>query len=106
MAYRTARMARTRTVQSLWAAFLCLPLVLPISTYPGVERTPHAGLAVSRAALQTFFARPELGFIFGEPHESRGVPSLKGSVPGKLMALELMGPAENLTQVTLMVGVR
>jgi hypothetical protein len=28
-----------------------------------------------------------------------------GTVPGKLMALELMGSPENLTQVTLMVGV-
>jgi hypothetical protein len=105
MAHHMAHMARTRMIQSLWVAFLCLHLVLPISTYPGVERTPHAGLAVSRAALQTFFARPEFGFIFGDPHKSRGVPSLTGTVPGKLMALELMGPPEDLTQVTLMVGV-
>jgi hypothetical protein len=104
-AHHMARMARGRMIRSLWVAFLCLPMVLPIGTYPGVERTPHAGLAVSRAALQAFFARPEFGFIFGEPHESRGVPSLTGAVPGKLMALELMGPPENLTQVTLMVGV-
>jgi hypothetical protein len=105
MAHRLARMVKGRMLRPLWAAFLCLSLVLPTWTSPGVERTPRAGLAVSRAALQAFFARPEFGFIFGAPHESRGGPSLTGSVPGKLMALVLVGPPENLTEVTLMVGV-
>jgi hypothetical protein len=105
MAHHVARVTRGRMIRVLWAAFLCLLLVLPTCTYPGEERTSRAGLAVSRAALQAFFARPEFGFIFGEPHESRGVPSLTGTVPGKLMALVLVGPPENLTEVTLMVGV-
>jgi hypothetical protein len=103
--HHLAGMARGQMIRWLWVAFLCLPLVLPTGAYSGMERTPRVGLAVSRAALQAFFARPEFGFVFGEPRESRGVPSLTGTVPGKLMALELMGPPENLTQVTLMVGV-
>jgi hypothetical protein len=105
MAHHMAHVGRGRMIRSLWVAFLCLPLVLATGTYPGVEKTPRRGLAVSRAALQAFFARPEFGFVFGEPNKSRDVPSLTGTVPGKLMALELMGPPENLTQVTLMVGV-
>jgi hypothetical protein len=105
MAHHVARMTRMRMIRPLWAAFLCLPLVLPTCTDSGVERTPRAGLAVSRAALQAFFARPEFGFVFGDPHKSRGVPSLTGTVPGKLMALVLVGPPDNLTEVTLMVGV-
>jgi hypothetical protein len=104
MAHHVARVTGGRVIRPLWVVFLCLSLVLPTCTYPGEERTPRAGLAVSRAALQAFFARPEFGFIFGEPpRESRGVPSLTGSVPGKLMALVLVGPPENLTE--LMVGV-
>jgi hypothetical protein len=105
MAHHRARMARGRMLRPLWVAFLCLTLGLPTCTSPGGEQRPRAGLAVSRAALQAFFARPEFGFIFGAPRESRGGPSLSGTVPGKLMALTLVGPPENLTEVTLMVGV-
>jgi hypothetical protein len=105
MAHHRAHVSRGWMIRPLWAAFLCLALVLPSCTYPGGEQTRRAGLAVSQAALQTFFAHPEFGFIFGAPHESRGVPSLTGTVPGKLMALVLVGPPEDLTEVTLMVGV-
>jgi hypothetical protein len=105
MTDHAARMTSGRMIRRLWAVCLCLPLVLPTCTSSGVEKTPHKGLAVSRAALQALFARPEFGFTFGEPRASHGLPSLTGTVPGKLIALELAGPPENLTQVTLMVGV-
>jgi hypothetical protein len=105
MAFHGARGGSGRMMRRLWAAFLCLLFVLPTCAYFGVESTPSTGLAVSRAALQAFFARPEFGFIFGEPRENRGVPSLIGTVPGKLIALDLVGPPEDLTAVTLMVGV-
>jgi hypothetical protein len=79
MAHHAARMASGRMMRPLGAVFLCLSLVLPPCTSPGLERTPHAGLGVSRAVLQAVFARPESAFICGAPHESRGVPSPGGN---------------------------
>jgi hypothetical protein len=79
MAHQAARMASGRMMRPLGAVFLCLSLVLPPCTSPGLERTPHAGLGVSRAVLQAVFARPESAFICGAPHESRGVPSPGGN---------------------------
>jgi hypothetical protein len=79
MAHHAARMASGRMMRPLGAVFLCLSLVLPSCTSPGLERTPHAGLGVSRAMLQAVFARPESAFICGAPHESRGVPSPGGN---------------------------
>jgi hypothetical protein len=60
---------------------------------------------VSQAATRAFFKSPEFGIIFGEPQERRGVSPITGTVPDKLVALDLVGPPEALTQVTLMVGV-
>jgi hypothetical protein len=88
-----------------WGACLCLLLVLPACARPEETRPPHAGLGVSRAALQAVLARPEFGFSFGESLERGGIPHLTGTVPGKLVALDLVGPPKDLTQVTLMVGV-
>jgi hypothetical protein len=93
-----------RMIRRLWMTFLCLPLMLPTCMSPGEKPLPK-GLAVSRAALQRVFTSPEFGFTFGESRAGRSAPSLTGSVPRKLIVLELAGPPENLTQVTLMVGV-
>jgi hypothetical protein len=88
-----------------WAACLCLLLVLPSCAQSEDAKPPRAGLGVSRAALQTVLARPEFGFTFEKPLERGGVPYVTGTVPGKLVALDLVGSPEDLTQVTLMVGV-
>jgi hypothetical protein len=78
--------------------------VLPACGRPEEARPPRAGLGVSRAALQAAFSRPEFGFTFGESPDRGRVPRVTGAISGKLIALELVGPPEDLTQVTLMVG--
>jgi hypothetical protein len=94
----------------LWRAvsILCLLLVLPACGRSEEARVPRAGLRVSRAALQAVLSRPEFGFTFAEPpgqsSERRDEPRVTGTVSGKLVALDLVGPPEDLTQVTLMVG--
>jgi hypothetical protein len=86
-------------------ACLCLLLLLPVCARPEEARPPRTGLGVSRAAIQAALARPEFGFTFRAPPDHGGAPNLTGAVPGKLVSLDLVGPPEDLTQVTLMVGV-
>jgi hypothetical protein len=93
------------TSRQRWGVCLCLLLVLPACTRPEEARPPRTGLGVSRAALQAVLTRPEFGFTFRASPERGGAPNVTGTVPGRLVALDLVGPPEDLTQVTLMVGV-
>jgi hypothetical protein len=79
--------------------------MLPACARPEEGRPPRTGLGVSRAALQAVLAHSDFGFTFGEPLDRRGMPYVTGTVPGRLVALDLVGPSKDLTQVTLMVGV-
>jgi hypothetical protein len=92
-------------IRPQWEAYLCLLLVLPACARPEEARPPRAGLGVSRPTLQTALSRPEFGFTFKEAPKHRGVPRVTGTVSGKLVALDLVGPPEELAQVTLIVGV-
>jgi hypothetical protein len=94
-----------RWIVRLWAATILLGVVLPTCAHPGAAGTAGSGLGMSREALQTVFARQEFAFTFGAPQESRGMPIVSGTVAGRLIALHLVGPPENLTEVTLIVGV-
>jgi hypothetical protein len=89
----------------LWAALVLLNLVLPACAHAGAAGAAPPGLGVSRAALQAVFGRQELGFTFMAPDDRKGVPRVMGTVPDKLVALALVGPPEDLIEVTLMVGV-
>jgi hypothetical protein len=93
-----------RWIVRLWAAVVGLSLVLPVCANSGVAGSARPGLGVSRAALQAVFARQEFAFAFVEPHERRGVLRMTGTVPGKLMVLDLVGPPGDLTEVVLIVG--
>jgi hypothetical protein len=94
-----------RWLGRLWAAVVLMILVLPAYADPGTASSARPGLGVRLAGLQAVFARQEFGFRFEAPHERRGVARVTGSVPGKLIALTLVGPPEDLTEVTLIVGV-
>jgi hypothetical protein len=94
-----------RWIVRLWAAMVLLSLVLPACAYPGAAGSARPGLGVSRAIMQSVFARQAFTFRFEAPHERHGVPRVTGSVPGKLITLNLVGPPEDLTEVTLIVGV-
>jgi hypothetical protein len=80
-------------------------LVLPTSAYPGPAGSARSGLGVSRAAIQAVFSHQAFAFRFDAPHERPGVPRITGTVPGKLIVLNLVGPPEDLSEVTLVVGV-
>ena len=88
-----------------WVTALFLLLVLPACVSPEEAAPRRSGLGVKRAALQAALSRPDLGFTFREAPKHQGVPRVTGTVSGKLVALDLVGPPEELTQVTLMVGV-
>lgn len=89
----------------LWVAVALLSLVLPARAYPGATGSARPGLGVSRTAMQSVFGRQAFAFRFEPPQERHGVPRVTGTVPGKLITLSLLGPAENLTEVILTVGV-
>jgi hypothetical protein len=94
-----------RGIVRLWAAVVLLSLVLPAYAYPGSAGSARSGLGVSRAAIQAVFSRQAFAFRFEAPRERLGVPSITGTVPGKLIVLNLAGPPEDLREVTLIVGV-
>jgi hypothetical protein len=94
-----------RWIVRLWAAVVLLSLVLPACAYPGAAGAARPGLGVRRSVMQDVFARQEFAFKFEAPHERHGVPRVTGTVPGKLMVLNLVGPPEDLTEVTLIIGV-
>jgi hypothetical protein len=94
-----------RWLLRLWVAMGFLSLVLPIYAQSGAPGSAAPGLGVSRAALQAVFAGREFAFTFDVSQDRRGVPLVSGTVPGKLIALILVGPPEDLTEVTLMLGV-
>jgi hypothetical protein len=80
-----------------WGVFRCLSLVVSDYVHPGEEGSVRPSLKVNLAAMRAFFERPEFGIIFGEPQERRGVSQITGTVPGKLVPLDLVGPPEALT---------
>jgi hypothetical protein len=60
---------------------------------------------VSAAALQAAFSRQAFAFRFEAPRERSAVSHVTGTVPGKLIVLNLEGPPNDLSKVTLIVGV-
>jgi hypothetical protein len=49
--------------------------------------------------------RQELAFRFETPDARQGLSHATGTVPGKLVVLDLVGPPDDLTAITLIVGV-
>jgi hypothetical protein len=94
-----------RWIVYLWAAVVLVSLVLPACAYSGAAGSARPGLGVSRAAMQAIFARQAFAFRFEAPQERHGAPRVTATVPGKLIVLNLVGPPDNLTEVTLTVGV-
>jgi len=60
---------------------------------------------VSAAAIQAAFSRQAFAFRFEAPRGRSGVSRMTGTVPGKLIVLNLEGPPNDLSEVTLIVGV-
>jgi hypothetical protein len=94
-----------RRIAYLWVTLALLSFVLPPCAYPKASGSTRPGLGVNRATIQSVFARQAFAFKFEAPYEGHGPPRVTGTVPGKLIVLTLMGPRENLTEVTLTVGV-
>jgi hypothetical protein len=94
-----------RWIVRLWAAVVLLSLMLPASAYPGSAGSARLGLGVSQAAIQAVFSRQAFAFRFEAPRGRSGMPRITGTVPGKLIVLNLAGPPEDLSEVTLIVGV-
>lgn len=77
---------------------------------PVVASTPVAapqpdGIGVSRAAVQSMFEQPDIGFSFETVTPVRGQPRVMGTSPNKLAVIELIGPPNELVSATIMVGV-
>jgi hypothetical protein len=98
--------ASRRWIAYVWVAITLLYFLLLTCVYAGAADSARPGLGVSRAAMQSVLARQAFAFKFDAPREGHGVvPHVTGTVPGKLIVLSLVGPPENLTEVTLTVGV-
>jgi hypothetical protein len=63
---------------------------------PWSARFSGPRLRVSRRVPQAVFACQECVFTFEGSHENRGITTLSGTVPGKLIALHRVGSPENL----------
>lgn len=61
-----------------------------------------AGIGVSRASIQEFFEKPELGFKFRKGNPVNGQEQVMGRQG--LILIQLIGPAENLVQASIMVA--
>src|SRR5262245_18172767 len=72
--------------------------MLPASAYPGPASSARSGLGVSRTAIQAVFSRQAFALQFEAPREGSGTPRITGSVPGKLIVLNLAGPPEDLSE--------
>lgn len=102
--YGVVQVSRHRMAH-LWVAVAFLTLALLVCAYSEAAGATRSGLGVTRAAMQAAFGCPPFAFRFEAPHERQGLPHVPGTVPGKLIALNLEGPPEDLTEVTVMVGV-
>lgn len=68
------------------------------------QPTSVAGINVTRAAIQSVFEKPEIGFKFEEVTDVRGQPRVMGEAKNGLAFIELIGPPQNLRSASIMVG--
>lgn len=85
------------------------PLPEPTNTLtptetPTEQQSP-SGMGLSRSDFTTLFSQPELGFTFEESSEVDGQPRIMGTSEFETVFMELIGPTDDLTQVSVMVGV-
>ncbi len=64
---------------------------------------PVAGLGVSRADVQAAYEQPQFGLTFKPAPPIRGVERVLGETDDRMAAVELIGPAENLTKATIVI---
>ncbi len=72
---------------------------------PSQQQEKPKGIGVSRAAIQSVYEKPELGFKFEKGEPVDGQPQVIGRAPNGLAFVQLIGPEEDLTQATIMVGI-
>jgi len=68
------------------------------------QPTSVAGINVTRAAIQSVFEKPEIGFKFEEVTDVRGQPRVMGEAKNGLAYIELIGSPENLKSASIMIG--
>ncbi len=78
-------------------------LIAALSIPSDAVKKPRIG--ISRFALQSLFEQKALGFKFEPATAVDGQPRVIGTTPNKLASVELIGPADNLVQATIMVGI-
>lgn len=71
---------------------------------PAQQQEKPKGIGVSRASIQSVYEKPELGFKFEKGEPVDGQPQVIGRAPNGLAFVQLIGPEEDLTQATIMVG--
>jgi hypothetical protein len=84
------------------------PTLVP-TVEPTLESPEGATLAgsigVSRASVQAVYERSAVGFTFEESTPVDGQPRVSGKSRNGLAIMELIGPEEELTKATIIVGV-
>lgn len=72
---------------------------------PGGQEQQPKGIGVSRAEIQSVYESPELGFKFEKGEPVDGQPQVIGRSPNGLAYIQLIGPEDNITQASIMVGI-
>ncbi|MEO1148081.1 MAG: hypothetical protein AAFY26_21070 [Cyanobacteria bacterium J06638_22] len=92
-------------VESPVSAASPVPVASPTPEVSPPAPEVHQGIGVSRAAIQSVFEDPEVGFVFEEPALAQGQPRIMGTAPNQIALIELIGPPDNLTSAGILIGV-
>ena len=77
----------------------------PTSTPEPRATVVGGSIGVTRADVQSFFEKPELGFEFRQEGDVRGQPQFWGMSPSEVASIQLLGPPENLVRAAIMIFV-
>ena len=81
------------------------PTDTPVPTATHVPLpTPIVGLGVSRRKIQSLFEHPRVGLVFSSAPYMDGTPRTFGLSPDERIALDIVGPNVNVSEMTMLVA--
>lgn len=77
----------------------------PTNTAVPEQARTTEGLGISRSDVLAVYTQPEVGFTFEESTEVGGQPRTMGTSPSGTAVIELIGPSNDLMQISVMAGI-
>lgn len=84
------------------------PTATSIPSTPTLAASPRAamsGIGRTRHDIQSIYEKPEIGFVFKEGAPVRGQPQVLGTSKNGLAMLQIIGPEDNIYEVSMLIGV-